>query len=137
MLTFLLRYWKPLAGVAAVLTLLLLYRAQLQKAEARGYDRAAVEFEAAAQAQAEAWKAQVDAANARQAKAQAQIDKAERASRDRIRTHYRDNPSTCGISPAGVGLLWQSDSERAATYATGRGYALRKAPAPDKGNGAE
>ncbi len=39
MLTFLLRYWKPLAGVAAVLVLLMSWRIAMNRAEQRGYDR--------------------------------------------------------------------------------------------------
>ncbi len=131
-------WWAwALGGAAMCVALLLLYRAQLQKAEARGYDRAKVECEAAAQAQAEAWQAQVRAADERAAKAINRIDKAERSSRERIKQHYAQSPSSCGISPPGIGLLWQSDSERAATAATGRGYALRKAPAAPQGNGPE
>jgi hypothetical protein len=126
-----------LGGAAMCIALLLLYRSQLQKAEARGYDRAKVECEQAAQAQAEAWADQVRKADERAAKAATRIDKAERASRERIKQHYAEAPSACGITPPGISLLWQSDSERAATAATGRGYALRKAPAAPEGNGPE
>ena len=129
--------WFALGGVGVCIALLILWQSAMGRAERRGYERAQQEAYEAAQAQAEAWQAQVRDADERAAKAINRIDKAERSSRDRIKQHYAQSPSSCGISPPGIGLLRKNDAERSAAIATGRGYALRKAPAASEGNGPE
>ncbi len=89
--------WKALGLGAAVLVTLLLFRGALQKAEARGYNRAAVEFEAAAQAQAEAWKAQVDAAARDLADARVARRKAVQSAKAETHAYYKANPGAAGV----------------------------------------
>lgn len=129
--------WFVAGGVGVSIALLILWQSAMGRAERRGYERAQQEAYEAAQAQAEAWAKQVRDADRKAALSIDRLNKAERSSRERIKQHYAQSPSSCGISPPGVGLLYQADSERAACAATGRCYALRKAPAASEGAGSE
>jgi hypothetical protein len=77
-------------------TLLLLYRAQLVKAEARGYDRAMIEAAQAAAAASAAYQAQVDAAEKRLAASRDARRKAVAAAKDETHAYYKANPDAAG-----------------------------------------
>ena len=99
MMLFLKLWWKPLAGVAAVLTLLMLYRAQIAKAEARGWERATIEATIAAAEAARAYQAQVDAAEG----AQIARQKAREARLAPIRQKVTDYAKTAPDCPDALG----------------------------------
>jgi hypothetical protein len=93
---FLKLWWKPLAGVAAVLVLLMWYRTQIQKAEARGWERATIEATIAAAEAARAYQAQVDAAETRLAASRDARRKAVATAKDEARAYYQANPDAAG-----------------------------------------
>jgi hypothetical protein len=96
MLLFLKLWWKPLAGVAAVLTLLMLYRAQIAKAEARGWERATIEATLAAAEASRAYQAQLEVAARDLAQARAVRTKAVQKAKDESRAYYQANPDAAG-----------------------------------------
>ncbi len=79
------------------IALLLLYRAQLQKAEARGYDRAMIEAAQAAAAASAAYQAQVDDAARDLANARVARRKALQTAQEAKDAYYKANPDAAGV----------------------------------------
>jgi hypothetical protein len=109
-LLFLRRWWKPIAGVVAVLVLLLVYRAQMAKAYDRGMNDCTVAHAAAAAAQAQADQRRTDAADAAAAAEIASLGRVETVYVDRVRKIYRDRPARACIDADGVRLIREADA---------------------------
>ncbi len=105
------RAWLALGGIAAVLVLLMLYRAQLSRAYERGYDTAQREAAEAAAAATIAMRAEQDravaAATARRKATEARLAPI----RERARDYAQNNPSDC---PGPAGRLLIDEAARAA-----------------------
>lgn len=84
--------WKVLGLGAAVLVTLMLFRTALSNAERRGYERAQQEAYEAAQAQAEAWAGQLEAANRKVGGDHQRSQNAAAKARQNVETEYAGNP---------------------------------------------
>jgi hypothetical protein len=78
------------------IAMLLLYRAQIAKAEARGWERATIEATIAAAEAARAYQAQLEVAERDLARARETRRKAVATAKDEARAYYQANPDAAG-----------------------------------------
>lgn len=105
--------WWVAGGVAMTIGLLVLWQSAIGHAERRGYERAQQEAYEAAQAQAEAWRDQLE-------KAQAEATKLRRKDDARfapIQRKARDYAATAAPCPDAAGRLLLNEAIRASNDA--------------------